>query len=113
MSVNEKGFGEIADEICTLALKVSHDVDFDKSSDRMQALLRYIETLDVDKKTKLVLSLFCVNGLCWLSQDSLKKHDNPIITKAWALSAQMTNKARNTIMGELNDGTGIVTTKSY
>lgn len=111
--IAKKGLGEIIDELCTLSLKISHDIKFNESVDRCQSLLEYISSSNLDPKAKLILNLFVINSLCWVCQDGIKENNNPISNSLFSLGAQQTNKLRNIIIGELNDGTGIITAKSY
>lgn len=111
MKVNERGLGDILDEACTLAFKITHDIKTEYSIDRFTAIVEYLKDTKMSDETKLGFALILVNSLCWMAQDKIKKDSDN--AGMWATVAQDMNKQRNLLMGELNGGAGIVTEKSY
>jgi hypothetical protein len=111
MKVNERGLGDILDEACTLALKVSHNIKDDYSTARFNNILDYLKEIKMNDETRLGFTLLLVNSMCWLAQDNIKRDSEN--AAMYAVIAQEMNKQRNLLMGELNGGAGIVTEKSY
>lgn len=110
MSVEQRGIGEILDEACTLAIKISHDISRDKCKDRFLEIMDYVEKTDkLTTQTKAVIMLLFANSTCWLAQDLIKGEHGHY----FAMWAQELNKVRNSAIGELNEGKGIVTDKTY
>lgn len=113
MNANERGLGEIIDELVTLSFKITHRVDVDRSCDRSNLLLDYIDKTELSLDAKLVLTLMMTNAACWVCQDEVTSGGNAERVAALAVEAQRANKLRNLIMGEFNKNEGIVTKKSY
>jgi len=110
--VTKRHLGEIIDEVITLCLKMSHDIN-ERTIGRMDALLFYLENSQIDTQLRHTINLLCANSACFLAQDKImsSKHYKEIGT--WAKHAQILNKERNKLIGELNGNQGFITTKTY
>lgn len=106
--VDIKGIGELTDEGMTLCFRFLVNGD-KKSFKRVKKILSKMLERNGATQGFWTLYLALANSLCWYAQEQVMT-DNSV---RWARTAQKANKFRNKIMGKLNKGRGIITSKTY
>ena len=114
MNANERGLGEIIDEVITLTFKITNHIDSEKAAKRLESLIAYLSKQNLHPDAWNIIALICVNATCWMAQDIVSTEglkDEDVAT--YAKIAQDSNKARNALINTINKDVGIVTEKSY
>lgn len=114
----KRGLGEIVDEIITLSFKMITKTNPSQTVNRLAQLNKYMEDENCPIKSNLelyhALGLMMANASCWLSQDCIMDKNIPESSIVlFAKEAQRMNSERNKLIGLINKGSGVVTSKSY